>query len=1118
MVKLWFLRTALALSAGLLAACGGGSSGGSTGGGSGSSGAPLVASYDVSGWASQGAGTSGGTGAAATNIYVVHNRAELKAALENRNSPTWSATDTTAQAAAKAEKKIIYIVAPIYGTDLGNGTFADEAYYKSLSTSAANWDWNLYIQSLDTAYMADLNTKAAAGDTAAAAQKTKIGLLTSARTAFSNIQKEQIQFIIPSNTTILGVGENAKIIDGYFSVNASNNIVVRNLEFQAPLDLAPAYDTSKPEWNARFKAFSMVTGKQVWIDHCTFSDGANLDTEKLTINGVPLPVMRHDGLLDIEDSSDYVTVSYSIFKNHDKTNMVGGSGDGNGSKERDFNRLTFSNNIWQDSVQRAPRARFGKIHVYNNSYSGDTGHSIYPVGYYIGMGAESRILSEANVFDMTGTDAKVSKVISNLNGYQFKDVGSWFNGVSASDDLETAAKAALEARWSSAQSAATKSSFTLAAYTNELGWTPPYSYTRGSSADVVRKHNLANSGAGKLFVSVPNANRPLLSDDQGAIYTVAKALAGGDAWAPQAINGTTPHAGRINPAALTADFVVAKDGSGTHATIQAALNAASTSTAANVFIKIKAGDYNEQLVVGNVAAAITLYSAESDASKVRIYNAMAQGSPQSSYSALVGATYDASVYSGNTDAKTVYNACMASGKVSAVGKECSTTIRVRNNGFRLVNLTVENAWVETGSNDQAVAVMIDKADKVVLDGVRLISNQDTLYLANSGKRTYVTGSDIAGDVDFIFGAGVGVFEGSTIRTIGTRKPSGTSIAAPATTQTAQTYGLIFNDCVFLADSATTKDSIFLARQWDDSSTDVPGKMIVRNSMLGDHIALTTGPWSATTINGAATAFANGSQQYLGEYHNWQQAPAPLSDGSTPVPATPTPMPTATPEPTATPAPTPTPAPITGNAALTVPHSLSLTPAAGVGVTYDGSLGQYTMVSAGKYSSPGDSVQMVYSQVSGNFTLTADLVSMTLPTGYNAADVTAGLIIRNSLSPTSQYYYVLMRGSLEVRGGTRLLNGGNGASTAWAPKLTAMPTESKPLKLKLVRAGQVITVSYSTDGGATWSTTKSQDYSVGATATPFDSSVYVGLVGGSGIDTSSALTSTSIFKNVSLTLN
>lgn len=453
----------------------------------------------ATGWASQGAGTTGGAGAPASNIYVVRNWAELNAALANANSPTY-ATDP---AAAKREPKIIRIVGTIYGTDLGNGRLADEAYYKSLNATAAKWDFNLYLQSLDTAFMADLNARGAQGDPEAIALRARISALSSARSTLRNLQKAQIQFIIPSNTTIVGVGRDARVVDGYFSINATPNIIIRNLEFQAPQDLTPSWD-GKGAWDSRYKAISVVTGKQLWIDHCTLSDGDPVE-EIVTINGVTSHVNRFDGLIDIEDSSDYVTLSYNVFKNHDKTNMVGGSGDGNGAKERDFNRITFHNNVWDNIAQRAPRARFGRIHVYNNYYRGDTSATAkYRLGYFIGMGAESKILSESNAFEISGPEAGAAKVMSNLNGYQFKDVGSWINGVPASAALEAAARAALENNWAKVVAAAASSGFTVGPYTNELGWTPTYDYRPGASFQEVKMHNLARAGSGKVAIDGAN--------------------------------------------------------------------------------------------------------------------------------------------------------------------------------------------------------------------------------------------------------------------------------------------------------------------------------------------------------------------------------------------------------------------------------------------------------------------------------------------------------------------------------------------------------------------------------------------------------------------------------------
>lgn len=456
--------------------------------------APNGQPHAATGWASQGEGTTGGAGAPPSNIYVVRNRAELKAALVNANSPTYASNP----AAAKLEPKIIKIVGTIHGTDLGDGQLADEAYYKSTNATAAKYDFQLYLKSVDTAYMAELNARVAAGDAEAIATRSRISALSSATGTLRRLQKAQIELSIPSNTTIVGVGSGARLVDGYFSINATRNIILRNLEVVAPQDLTPSWD-GKSSWDARYKAVSVVTGRQLWIDHCTFHDGQPLD-EIVTINGVTSKVNRFDGLIDIEDSSDFVTLSYNVFKNHDKTNMVGGSGDQNGAKERDYNRLTFSHNVWDNTTQRAPRARFGRIHVYNNYYRGDTAGG-YRLAYYIGMGAESKILSESNAFEISGPNADASKVVANLNGYQFKDVGSWINGVAASSQIEAAARAALEKNWANVQAAAIKSNFTVAPYTNVLGWEPSYSYKPGASFESVKHHNLAQAGAGKVAIA-----------------------------------------------------------------------------------------------------------------------------------------------------------------------------------------------------------------------------------------------------------------------------------------------------------------------------------------------------------------------------------------------------------------------------------------------------------------------------------------------------------------------------------------------------------------------------------------------------------------------------------------
>src|SRR5262249_13815630 len=146
-------------------------------------------------------------------------------------------------------------------------------------------------------------------------------------------------------------------------------------------------DTSTGAWNARYDGISIVTSRNIWIDHCTFSDGEHLDVAEPTpFSGKH--VQRHDGLIDIEDGSDDITLSYDVFRLHDKTTLIGSTGGGTAGQqnpETGREHITFFANLWESSVQRAPLARWGQFHLYNNLYRGNTGDPQYSLSYFIGL-------------------------------------------------------------------------------------------------------------------------------------------------------------------------------------------------------------------------------------------------------------------------------------------------------------------------------------------------------------------------------------------------------------------------------------------------------------------------------------------------------------------------------------------------------------------------------------------------------------------------------------------------------------------------------------------------------------------------------------------------------------
>jgi pectate lyase len=162
---------------------------------------------------------------------------------------------------------------------------------------------------------------------------------------------------VAGNKTIIGVGGGATITGGGLNVSEVSNVIIRNVNFRG--------------WGD--DAINVQYSTRVWIDHNSFSDGS-------------------DGAVDIKRASDYVTVSWNRFFNHDKTALLGHS-DGNGGEDRGRLRVTYNNNWFDGTGQRHPRVRFGNpVHVFNNYYSN--------VGDYgVASTVEAGVLVEGNYFE-----------------------------------------------------------------------------------------------------------------------------------------------------------------------------------------------------------------------------------------------------------------------------------------------------------------------------------------------------------------------------------------------------------------------------------------------------------------------------------------------------------------------------------------------------------------------------------------------------------------------------------------------------------------------------------------------------------------------------------------------
>ena len=239
------------------------------------------------------------------------------------------------------------------------------------------------------------------------------------------------------NTTIIGVGADASLPNGWFKISEVDNVIIRNVKVTNPCDLEPQWDPNDGagNYNSEFDGLTIDGSTHVWIDHLWVTDAPFTDDKEplgnKDKNGVPKPIQCHDGALDVKNASDYVTISNTLFENHRKNTMVGHSD----SQTTDEGHLTvsFIANLYRNVTERAPRVRFGKVHVADNYFEGARGGPVYPYDYSIGNAFQSKIISDTNVFDITGvTGGSCDGVVHNPSpdspGGAFIDTGSLVNG------------------------------------------------------------------------------------------------------------------------------------------------------------------------------------------------------------------------------------------------------------------------------------------------------------------------------------------------------------------------------------------------------------------------------------------------------------------------------------------------------------------------------------------------------------------------------------------------------------------------------------------------------------------------------------------------------------------
>ncbi|MFD0573491.1 polysaccharide lyase family 1 protein [Kitasatospora gansuensis] len=223
-----------------------------------------------------------------------------------------------------------------------------------------------------------------------------------------------------------------------------DNVIVRNLTFEDAADCFPQWDPTDGDdgnWNSMYDSLVAYNATHVWVDHNTFTDGANVDAKQPKYFGRPYQV--HDGQLDVVKGADYVTASWNIFKDHGKTILVGNSD--SSTVDTGKLRVTFHHNLWQNTVERAPRVRFGQVDVYNNYFVPTAG----AYEYSIGVGKNSAVVAQQNYFKLPSgiTTGEVLRKLSgsaltadnnSVNGTVTDLIGA-YNAANSSSKLGTSA-------------------------------------------------------------------------------------------------------------------------------------------------------------------------------------------------------------------------------------------------------------------------------------------------------------------------------------------------------------------------------------------------------------------------------------------------------------------------------------------------------------------------------------------------------------------------------------------------------------------------------------------------------------------------------------------------------
>ena len=147
-----------------------------------------------------------------------------------------------------------------------------------------------------------------------------------------------------SNVSIVGVGSGAVFDQLGIHIRDSRNIVIQNVTIKN------VKKSGSPLSNGGDAISMESTVRNVWVDHTTL-EASGGESEGF------------DGLFDMKDDTQFVTLSYSILRNSGRGGLVGSSETDTGNSF-----ITFHHNKYENLDSRTPLLRGGVAHMFNNHY------------------------------------------------------------------------------------------------------------------------------------------------------------------------------------------------------------------------------------------------------------------------------------------------------------------------------------------------------------------------------------------------------------------------------------------------------------------------------------------------------------------------------------------------------------------------------------------------------------------------------------------------------------------------------------------------------------------------------------------------------------------------------